>query len=206
MECVKIKEEIKELLADNEASQRKNITLSLPKSILNELDEIGEIAGELCGKSISRQYLIESSLIAYIKEFKEVLYSEYGVCAIQNRKNERDKQGDFVLVVPAFEEGFNETFIGSKEWYWLRIGSDKLDKIKYLAIYVNAPVSAITHYAKIDKLVKYSSGYKAILSDIYKLDNSIPLGKINALYTRPNRYVTLEKLFSAKTYEDLVEV
>lgn len=194
-----IKSSIQSMLSDEKVDLRKTITLTLPDKQLMDLDSLSEIAKEICGKNISRQLLIESAVSAYIQDFKEELKNNYGIESINNIAATFD-----TLIVAAQITGFQSTFINKNEWFWLRLGKDKIPKIKYLAIYVNSPVSAITHYAEIDYLTSYPSGYKAKLSNIKQLPQPIPLGNLNASYVRPNRYVMLSKLLSAKTYADLL--
>lgn len=67
-------------------------------------------------------------------------------------RNSNDETFDTV-VFPAHEEGFRETFLDENKWYYVRIRKDRIPNLKYIAIYVGAPVSKITHYAKIAKMV-----------------------------------------------------
>ena len=53
------------------------------------------------------------------------------------------------VVVPARDEGFQETFIGENRWYKIRIHPSMIPKIKNIAAYRTAPVSAITHIATV---------------------------------------------------------
>ena len=80
--------------------------------------------------------------------------------------------------------------------------------MKYIAIYVGAPVSAITHYGKIkDGGILFDEGTEryTILLDgpAEALPHVIPLGNINAATTRSPRYVKLDTLLGADTYGDL---
>ena len=52
------------------------------------------------------------------------------------------------IVVPAREQGFEE-FIENNRWFAIRIHASMIDKLKYIAAYQIAPISAITHYAEI---------------------------------------------------------
>ena len=67
------------------------------------------------------------------------------------------------IVVPAQEEGFQSAFIESNAWWQIRISVSMLDKIKYIAAYRTAPVSAITHVAEVDRIERYKDTNKYIL-------------------------------------------
>lgn len=67
------------------------------------------------------------------------------------------------IVVPAREDGFQDVFIGENQWYAIRISTAMLDKIKYIATYQVAPVSAITHVAIVKMIDKYQNTGKYIL-------------------------------------------
>ena len=64
------------------------------------------------------------------------------------------------IVVPAQEDGFEREFLGEKCWYAIRIAGGMLPKIKYIAAYQSAPVSAITYYASVDRIEPYGDGRK----------------------------------------------
>jgi len=67
------------------------------------------------------------------------------------------------IVVPAQEEGFQEEFINNQCWYAIRISASMLDKLKYIAAYQVAPLSAITYYAEIASIEKYADTNKYIV-------------------------------------------
>ena len=51
-------------------------------------------------------------------------------------------------------------FLGEDSWYAIRISSGMLDRIKYIAAYQTLPISAITHYAPIERIEPYREGAK----------------------------------------------
>lgn len=109
------------------------------------------------------------------------------------------------IVVPAREEGFNEVFLGENCWYSIRISSGMLNRIKYIAAYQVAPISAITHIAEVERIEKYKDTDKYILyfKDKAKQIKKIPLGKSRGKAPQSPRYTSYSKLISAKTLDDL---
>lgn len=51
------------------------------------------------------------------------------------------------IVVPAREEGFQESVLGENQWGEVRLHGSMIPKIKHLAVYRVSPISAITHVA-----------------------------------------------------------
>ena len=109
------------------------------------------------------------------------------------------------IIVSAKEESFYSVFLGECCWYPIRIGSEKLASIKWIAVYQTAPVSAITHFAKIEQIVDYkdTGRYKIVFEEPEELDNQIALGENRNKTLQGQRYTTLEKLKRAKQIEDL---
>ena len=79
------------------------------------------------------------------------------------------------IVVPANEEGFKEVFLEKNQWYAIRISSSMIDRIKYIAGYQTAPISAITYYAEVSKIEKYKDTGKYI---VYFKDPAKKIGPI----------------------------
>lgn len=109
------------------------------------------------------------------------------------------------IVVPAREEGFDEVFIGEDCWYSIRINSEMIPKIKYIAAYQVAPVSAITHIAQVESIKKYESSKKYIL--YFKEPASeigpILLGNNKRKAPQSPRYTSYEKLIKANTLDEI---
>lgn len=56
------------------------------------------------------------------------------------------------VIVPARKEGFDRVFMGESQWHEIRIGSEMIDRLKYIAAYQVAPISAVTHVALIKEI------------------------------------------------------
>ncbi|WP_069130092.1 hypothetical protein [Rhodohalobacter halophilus] len=67
------------------------------------------------------------------------------------------------IVVPARKDGFEETFIGENCWHHIRLNSSMIPKIKYVAAYQTAPISAITHMAEVKSIEQWQDTNKYIL-------------------------------------------
>ena len=109
------------------------------------------------------------------------------------------------IVVPAREEGFQKVFIGENCWYSIRISSSMLERIKYIAAYQVAPVSAITHYAEVERIEKYADTAKYILYFKEPARNVGPVGQVKKKVVTPQapRYTTMDKLLKASTMDEV---
>lgn len=105
------------------------------------------------------------------------------------------------IVVPAREEGFEQEFIGNNCWYAIRINASMLDKIKYIAAYQVAPISAITHYGEVARIEKWNDTNKYI---VYFKDKAIKINPVNldkdkkGAAPQAPRYTSLDKLLKSK--------
>jgi hypothetical protein len=110
------------------------------------------------------------------------------------------------IVVPANEDGFNKVFLGEDSWYSIRISSSMLDRIRYIAGYQTAPVSAITYYAEVARIEKYKDSGKYIVFFKEKAKKIGPIelsGKKKGAAPQAPRYTSFRKLKVAKTLDDV---
>jgi hypothetical protein len=123
------------------------------------------------------------------------------------RGGEVDPSEFDTVVVPAQEEGFQETFIGENRWYQIRIHTSMIPRIKYVAAYRTAPVSAITHIAAVKNIDRWSGGKKYVLNfaEPAKEIGPIqlvpkPLGTVKA--PQAPRYTSYSRLMKAANLDD----
>jgi hypothetical protein len=123
---------------------------------------------------------------------------------IPQSQKQPSKQID-TIIVPAQKDGFEKVFLGEDCWYAIRISGGMLDKIKYIAAYQTQPVSAITHYAPVDRIEPYGEGskYKLIFSEKAKTLTPIPFGDAPPGAMQGPRYTTFTQLTAAKKLTDL---
>jgi len=110
------------------------------------------------------------------------------------------------IVVPAQAEGFNDVFLGERCWYAIRIGGGMISKIKYIAAYQTAPISAITHYAPVERIEPYGDEgkYRVVFAEPAKtLPKTISLGDMPVGSMQGCRYTSLTKLLRAKQVSEL---
>ena len=110
------------------------------------------------------------------------------------------------VIVPAKEEGFKRVFLGQNCWYAIRIGGGMLDKIRYIAAYQTAPVSAITYIAPVERIEPYGDGgkYKLIFSEPASQISPIPFDDAPKGSMQGSRYTNLELLKKAKKLSDIL--
>ena len=111
------------------------------------------------------------------------------------------------IVVPAWKEGFQETFIGENRWYAIRIHASMVPRIKYVAAYEVAPVSAITRVAPVKNIELWKDTSKYVLNFSEPAKEIGPLKLIpkpNGIVKAPQapRYTTYERLMKAKTLDE----
>jgi len=110
------------------------------------------------------------------------------------------------VVVPAREDGFQETFIGENCWYAIRMHGTMRPQIRYIAAYRIRPISAITHLAKVALIEPWKDTGKFIVRFEGPAEEIQPIplvknGRVKALQNL--RYTTRERLLEAKTLDDI---
>jgi hypothetical protein len=110
------------------------------------------------------------------------------------------------IVVPAREDGFQETFMRENCWYAVRIHGTVRPQIKYIAAYQVAPASAITHYASVKSIEPWKDSGKYVLyfAEPAKPIGPLPLVKNGLVHALQGpRYTTRERLLKAKNLDDV---
>lgn len=110
------------------------------------------------------------------------------------------------IVVSAREDGFQETVLGEDRWYAIRMHSSMIPKIKHLAVYRVAPISAITQAVPVQSIEPWKSTNKYVVNfaepieELQKPIKLVPKGKVKA--PQAPRYTSYERLMSAKTLDE----
>lgn len=158
------------------------------------IDDINNIIGEIESGDFDYTEINEIDETSTDDIFDELMLLEY-------------KNKD-TIVVPAKSEGFNNVFLGKNRWHSISISKGRIPYLKYIAAYRTTPISAVTHLAKIEKIVPspYASGKKMVIfkGDAIQLPKPIPLGK-NPSALQGSRYTNIGKIKIAKTVDDLFD-
>ena len=169
------------------------IGLKLPKNRLDRLQQNAEL----------QQTSVDSIINDAINQY--LVFAE-----MKARKRKRTSRVVVTteidtIVVPVREGGFQKRFTGDNCWYPIRISKKMIPKIKYIAAYQVAPVSAITHIALVKSIEKWQDTHKYIVhfaepaKEIGPI-NLIPNGTVKA--PQAPRYTSMEKLQNAKTLDE----
>jgi hypothetical protein len=105
------------------------------------------------------------------------------------------------IVVPSHPKGFGEVFLGENRWPNLKVDRKRLLKLTYIAVYQTRPVSAITHYAKIEN---YEPLDRAGRYNIFFSENPIEIEPVkftsaDICAVQGPRYTTLSLILQAKS-------
>lgn len=110
------------------------------------------------------------------------------------------------IIVPARKDGFDNVFLGENAWWSIRIKESKIPDLKYIAGYQVAPVSAVTHIAKIKTIVESDvdpGKYKVIFDGPPQEIKHIPLGKKSKI--QGPAYCEFKKISSSKNVDELLD-
>lgn len=197
-------------LLKSSKSPKKQIAVYLDEHTIEKIDMTIKLFSSISdSKSFSRTTFIEEAINKFLQDSEEYLYKEHDINVEQEIEETRSSTFDTVIF-SSKGRGFEETFLGEAEtpcWYPCRISDSRKNKLKFIAIYRGAPISAITHYAKI-KEFKYDNTLKANIcyfdGSPIELPNKIELGDKDTCFFVGTKYTTLDSLLNATKTDDLI--
>ncbi len=110
------------------------------------------------------------------------------------------------IVVPARNEGFQNTFLGENRWHAIRIHSSMIPRLKYIAAYRTAPTSAITHVAPIQSISQWQDTNKYVLNFAAPAEELGPIrlvSKAKGKAPQAPRYTSKARLDAAKSLTEV---
>ena len=121
------------------------------------------------------------------------------------QRSPRDPSDLDTVVVPAHEDGFKRVFLGENRWWDVRIHPTMAKQLKYIAAYLTAPTSAITHYAPICSIDPWQNTGKMVINFAEPARQITPLKLTKTGRVRPLqglRYTNFEKLNHATSLDE----
>lgn len=204
-----LKEKISLNLRGGPKTVKRTISLNLEEELVDRIDRIAKAFSKVNqDKGFSRNSIIEDAVREYAETAEEVLEEEYGVSL--DTEIEEDPLDNYNLAIfPARNDGFRRVFLGDKCWYAVRMADYRLPSVQYVACYRAAPISGVTHYAKVDRIEVYPADPKKKIiyfdGDPVELERPVPLGNMSATPMRHARYTTLERLRCAREVKELFQ-
>lgn len=160
--------------------------------------EVLELAYYTCSDG-RKYYRFEPFLADINADLREALLDE--------KKADPITQDDIdTVVVPAREEGFQDTFLKENRWYSIRIHGTMRPQIKYIAAYQVAPQSAITYIAPVSSIEPLGDTKKFVVNfaEPARKIGPIPLKKNGTVKAPQNlRYTNYERLVHAQSLDDI---
>ena len=199
MQNDKLVSEIKSLLIPQKKLNKKQVALFLTQDTIDNLDRIVKELSLYSNGKVNRNILIEMAIDNLIESVPTVI-KEY--------EKENCNSSFSCILVPSQFSGI-EFMKEHNYWEYVKIDSEKIPLIKNIIFYIGAPYSAILLYAKVkhfkDVIVDNQKKYRVYFDGgIKELKHPVILGDLSAVYVRTPRYTTLEKVFNAKEYKDLL--
>lgn len=197
----KLVPKIKSLLVHKEELNKKQVALFLTQNKIDELDGIVKRLSNYSNGKVNRNILIEMAIDNLIECIPEVI-REY------EAENNTEEVGYDTIICPA-QDGGQDFLKNNHRWEYVKLDSDKIKYLKYIALYVGLPYSSIMYWAKIERfeevVIENQKKYKIhVENTIHEITPAIPLGNISPLHTRSPRYTLLSKILEASTYSDIL--
>jgi hypothetical protein len=120
--------------------------------------------------------------------------------------NKRSQIDIDTIIVPARQKEFQHTFIEKSCWYAIRIHQNIVNKIKHIAAYRVAPISAITHIASVERIEPWEDTSRYVLHFSEAPEEIVPIPLIPggvAKAPRDHRYTSLDVLRRARNLDEV---
>ena len=195
---------------------RRNMSISLEEGQMAMVEKLSVFLSQKANRTISKNHVVEEAVRTFSEESADYICQEYDfdirsatMADLQEYRSTCVKVLDFdTVIVPAKDnDAYRKALLHARAWGNVRIDRNKLDKIKYVAIYVGAPTSGIQYYAKLKRYYPaLNEPEKYVLEfdgEAVQLAYKVVLGDLHPSSMRSCRYTTLELLLQAQLVEEL---
>ena len=137
----KLSDDIMSLLVPKEELNKKQVALFLTQDKIDKLDEIVKTLSSLSNGRVNRNILIELAINNLIECIPDVLN--------QYEKDNSTNDINYDTILCPAQNGGQDFLIKNKRWEFVRLNSQKIKYLKYIALYIGTPHSKIMYYARI---------------------------------------------------------
>ena len=198
------------------ARTRRMMSVTLDSEQMEMVEKLSLFFTCKTNRAFSKRHVVEEAVRAFTEESAEYISEAYDFDIRSVTLTEMQQyQGCGNVMVAAFDtvilpakdnENCRRALFEEHAWYPVQLSSEKLAHIQYLAIYIGAPCSGITHYARITSY-EPAPGMPEKQLLRFEPPEELPfklcLGGMHAAGLRKPRYTTLSLLLEARTIEDL---
>lgn len=180
---------------------KRQISVFLAPETVDALDQVVEQIKKYSNKKITRNSVIEIAVETLIESAPEAINHYEQQYKIKNEENFD------TVIFPSDITGI-DTLTRTKSWFYVRVDKNKIDKLKFLGLYIGVPIQAVTHVAEIDHYEEREFNGKIkyifyIKNNPIELETPVKLGSINPQATRSPKFTCLTTLKKAKEFKDL---
>jgi len=193
-----------------DAWDRFNVYLTQGDEHLKELESLvlriaspkgNRVAGKFINSQDLRRVFRHRIVESQKRELEDLTVGE--MPKVSTDRAIRRKRGEYdTLVCPAHPDGFEEEFLGRNRWYAIRISRKVMPHLKYIAIYVTAPICQITHYGRIRAIKPWRDSGKQIVYLRDKPKRIGPIGFSSKVNMQASRLALMARLKRARTLAD----
>ena len=140
------------------------------------------------------------------EKFGKPTSEDLNLLAKKNTRLGKSYEIDTIVCASSDSKSLEQVFLKDQHWYKILISDKMKNKIKYIAMYESAPVSAIRYIGKIKEIIPFedSEFSEIILSEKPERIKPIKNSEDNPhLAPQSRKYTTKSRLDTAETLEDI---
>lgn len=196
--------------------ERRMMSVALDGEQMELVEKLSLFFSRETSRAFSKNQVVEEAVRAFTDESAEYISERYDLdirsaTLTEMREYKRNTSVGIAsfdtVVFPAKDNDSARLRLFEEcAWYPVQLDRDKLEKIRYVAFYIGAPTSGITHYAHIsarEPIPGEPRKYKLIFEPPEELPHTVELGGLSAAGMRRPRYTTLALLLEAVTMDEL---